>query len=348
MNRCEGFRARTLSDTASACREPIAIAVAGGAARAVLGKRVRGRVLAVFRRSFYVAFGDDVVCVGSPQLGLGPLNLLCARRDDTAWVDDGVGEGADVACNRTTLDVGRGLRFDFGTADIWQPPLPVVASPAAIRIGLALVACSVRERRPGGLGAILAQSAHAGDDAAWDHDDALGAAAWPAIRSLREGLAAAFGGAASLPSITALVGLGPGLTPSGDDFLGGLMIALHYFGRHDVARHVATAVLPVAARETSLISAAYLRCAARGEGARVLFDVLECIAAGDGAPLEARLDAIDGIGHTSGWDSLAGAALACDVLQDSARNTSTATSAACAFDGATTTPASSSSSTCRE
>jgi hypothetical protein len=198
------------------------------------------------------------------------------------------------------------------------------------------------------LGACVALSADDENDRAWDQDDALLRAAWPAIRSLRDGIAAALGGAASLPSITALVGLGPGLTPSGDDFLGGVMIALHYFGRPDVARHVATAVLPVAARETSLISAAYLRCAARGEGARVLFDVLESIAAGDGAVLEARLDAIDAVGHTSGWDSLAGAALACDVLQDSARSTSIATSAACAFDGATTTPASSSSPTCRE
>lgn len=342
------YRTRTLMDAASSCRDPIAIAVAGSAARAVLDKRERGRVLAVFRRSFYVAFGDDVVCLGSPQLGLGPLNLLCARRDDKAWGDEGIREGADVACTRTTLTVGRGLQFDFGTADVWYPPRPVVASPAAIRIGLALVSHSVRERRPGALGACLAIFPHADSDGAWEHDDALLRAALPAIRALRESLLTGSSGAASMPSITALVGLGPGLTPSGDDFLGGLMIALHYFGRRDVARHVATAVLPAAARETSLISAAYLRCAARGEGARVLFDALECIAAGDGAALEARLDAIDAVGHTSGWDSLAGAALACDVLQESARSTSTATSAACAFEGATTTPASSSSLTCRE
>ena len=335
-------------DAAALRREPIAIAVAGSAARAVLDRRARGRVLAVFRRSFYVAFDDDVVCLGSLQLGLGPLNLLCARRDDVAWVEEGVDAGIHVTCTRTTLDVGSGLRFDFGAADVWHHPHPVVASPAAMRIGLALVARAVRQHRPGGLGAFLARSAPDTDVAARDHDDALLRAALPAIDVLRNGLAAMLAGAAPLPCVTALIGLGPGLTPSGDDLLGGVMIALHYFGRHDVARHVAAAVLPVAARETSLISAAYLRCAARGEGARVLFDVLECIAAGDGAVLEARLDAIDAVGHTSGWDCLAGAALACDVLQDSARNTSTATSAACAFDGATTTPASSSSSTCRE
>ena len=263
-------------------------------------------MLAVFRRSFYVAFGDDVVCLGSPRLGLGPLNLLCARRDDVAWAEEGVAVGADVVCARTTLDVGSGLRFDFATADVWRPPDAIAASAARVRIGLALVADSVRQRRPGGLGTFLARFAADVDDRAQEADDALLRAALPAIDALREEVAAMLSDAAPSPSVTALIGLGPGLTPSGDDFLGGLMIALHHFGRHDVSRRVAAAVLPVAARETSLISAAYLRCAARGEGARVLFDVLDCIAGGDGTVLEARLDAIDAVGHTSGWDALAG------------------------------------------
>ena len=120
-----------MTDAATRRREPIAIASAGSAARATLDRHPRGRVLAVFRRSFYVAFGDDVVCLGSPRLGLGPLNLLCARRDDVAWTEEGVAVGADVVCARTTLDVGSGLRFDFATADVWRPPDAIAASAAS-------------------------------------------------------------------------------------------------------------------------------------------------------------------------------------------------------------------------
>ena len=325
------------------------VAVIGCAARAVLDAHAEGRVLAVFRRSFYAAFDDEVVCIGTPQLGFGPLNMLCARRDDLAWADAGIEAGAAVACLDSALDVGGRIRFDFRAADVWRPPGTLAWIPATVAVGLDLMARNARLRKPGGLGALLARLAHDSESAMCECDDALLQAARPAVDALCDWLAATLAGAAvPPPPVSALIGLGPGLTPSGDDWLGGVMIALHHFGRPDVARRLADAVLPIAARNTSVISAAYLRCAARGEGSRVLFDALDCLAAADGAAMDARLDAIDAVGHTSGWDCLAGAALACGVLQASARSTSTANSAACAFDGATTTPASSSSATCRE
>ena len=37
----------------------------------------------------------------------------------------------------------------------------------------------------------------------------------------------------------ALIGLGPGLTPSGDDFIGGMLIALRMLGKHGAADAVA-------------------------------------------------------------------------------------------------------------
>ena len=325
------------------------VAVIGCAARAVLDAHGEGRVLAVFRRSFYAAFDDEVVCVGPPQLGPGPLNLLCARRNDTAWADRGIEAGAGVSCLDSALDVAGRLRFDFRAADVWRPPGTIAGTPAAVGVGLDLLARKVRLRKPGGFGALLARPVHDAESTAWEFDDALLRTARPAVDALRGWLAATLAGAAvPPPPVSALIGLGPGLTPSGDDFLGGAMIALHHCGRRDVAHRLAGAVLPIAARDTSLISAAYLRCAARGEGASVLFDALDSLAAADSATMDARLDAIDAVGHTSGWDCLAGAALACEVLQASARSTLTASSAACAFDGAATTPASSSSATCRE
>lgn len=325
------------------------VVVVGSAAREVLDAHAQGRVLAVFRRSFYVVFDDEVVCVGPPQLGAGPLNALCARREDVPWADAGIEVGAAASCLGAELDVGGRIRFDFGAADVWRPPSTLAWTPATVADGLDLLARKARLRRPGGLGALLAGLGRDSEGAMGECDDALLRAARPAVDALRDWLAATFAGAAvPPPPVAALIGLGPGLTPSGDDWLGGAMIALHHFGRPDIAQRLADAVLPAAARNTSVISAAYLRCAARGEGSRVLFDALACLAAAGGATIDARLDAIDAVGHTSGWDCLAGAALACGVLQASARSTSTASSAACAFDGAATMPASSSRATCRE
>jgi hypothetical protein len=328
--------------------ETAEVAVIGCAARAVLDARVEGRVLAVFRRSFYTVFDDDVVCVGPPQLGFGPLNVLCARRDD-ALMEAGIEAGAAVSCLDAALDVGGKVRFDFRAADLWRPPGTIAWTPATVGASLDLMARKARTRKPGGLGALLARRAHDSQSAVWEGDDALLHAARPAVDALCDWFAATLAGNdVPPPSVAPLIGLGPGLTPSGDDWLSGAMIALHHFGRRDVARRLAAAVLPIAARDTSVISAAYLRCAARGEGAQVLFDALDTLTTADGAAMDACLGAIDAVGHTSGWDCLAGAALACDALQASARSTSTASSAACAFDGAATMPASSSSATCRE
>lgn len=99
----------------------------------------------------------------------------------------------------------------------------------------------------------------------------------------------------------ALIGLGPGLTPAGDDFVGGAMIALRAFGHEDAADRIAAWALPLAQERTSRISRAHLECAARGEGHEALHDWLNGFAPADLARL-AR------IGHTSGLDAAVGAA----------------------------------------
>ena len=69
--------------------------------------------------------------------------------------------------------------------------------------------------------------------------------------------------------VSGLMGLGPGLTPSGDDILGGILIALHCLGRLDQAGILWDAIGREAHR-TNRISQAHLYAAAHGMGAEVL------------------------------------------------------------------------------
>jgi hypothetical protein len=102
----------------------------------------------------------------------------------------------------------------------------------------------------------------------------------------------------SLDAATAeLIGLGPGFTPSGDDYLGGVLIALHAVRRAMHAESLWRWLEPRLAARTSELSAAHLAAAAAGEGHEALHEVL------NGAPLER----LGGIGHVSGWDAFAGA-----------------------------------------
>ena len=98
----------------------------------------------------------------------------------------------------------------------------------------------------------------------------------------------------------ALIGLGPGLTPAGDDFVGGAMIALRAFGDDAAADHIAGWALPLARTNTNRISRAHLECAARGEGHEALHSFL---ASSD----PRHLERLARIGHTSGMDAAAGA-----------------------------------------
>ena len=98
----------------------------------------------------------------------------------------------------------------------------------------------------------------------------------------------------------ALIGLGPGLTPAGDDFVGGAMIALRAAGNGALADRVAAWALPLAKERTNRISRAHLQCAAAGEGHEALHDFLKTFG-------KEELDRLARVGHTSGLDAAAGA-----------------------------------------
>jgi len=125
--------------------------------------------------------------------------------------------------------------------------------------------------------------------------NALSAHAEPALGALDAWL----DGHALQDEAEGLIGLGPGLTPSGDDYLGGVLIALHARERAQQAGSLWRWLAPRLARRTSALSAAHLAAAAAGEGHELLHAVLN----GDAAP-----ERLDAVGHCSGWDALAGAA----------------------------------------
>jgi hypothetical protein len=96
-----------------------------------------------------------------------------------------------------------------------------------------------------------------------------------------------------------LLGVGPGLTPAGDDVLAGLLVGLWSFGQR--AEPLRLAVLAGLAGGTTDLSAALLRCAARGES---IPQVNQLLRAMSGSAWQGRLDHATydllRVGHTSG------------------------------------------------
>jgi len=218
----------------------------------------QGRVIAVFERSFYVETELGLACLGA--VSGGPLNARCKPLS--------VSEGAVMRRVGTTLSIGHEL-LGLERAQEWKP------APGRGRLDLGAVSVS-----PPGGGLSRVAIALARDETP-PQDDPLLRQAVPCIEALRRG---------DLDAAAPLLGLGPGLTPSGDDFIGGFLI---------VSRHqrVAEWALALAPRRTNKISAAHLAAAAAGEAAAALHNAL------GGGPLTPLL----ALGHSSGWDMLTGA-----------------------------------------
>jgi len=116
---------------------------------------------------------------------------------------------------------------------------------------------------------------------------------------------------AATPAALALLGLGGGLTPSGDDFVGGMLFArqlLAAAGRAEPERwrRLADAVKQAATTCTHPISAALLSDLASGSGHAPLHEMVTALAAGDLPRARRAAATLARLGHSSGWDMLAG------------------------------------------
>lgn len=239
----------------------------GFAARRALSPGRRGKVIARFERSFYVATGGGLACIGATGLGRGPLNVLVPGIKDLPAL------GESIRCNRGSIRFSSGLTFPIQGAVLWRPvPAPAFRRGALPRI---------KHIFPAESEAL----------ASWIAQGALGS---PPKKA------------------SSLVGLGTGLTPAGDDLIGGALIALRAVGSKATAKRLGTWALRLAKTRTNRISRAHLACAASGEGHEALHQALSAILAGR-TNLENELSALRRIGHTSGMDALSGALLVLDV-----------------------------------
>jgi hypothetical protein len=128
--------------------------------------------------------------------------------------------------------------------------------------------------------------------------NALSAHAQPALDAVEEWIA----GNALEARAEELIGLGPGLTPPGDDYLGGVMVALHLLDRAGQAAALWRWIEPRLARRSNAISAAHLAAAAAGEAHEALHDCLSGLFQRE-PDWPGLLDRLKG----SGWSALAGA-----------------------------------------
>lgn len=251
---------------------------------------------------------DRVLSVVTPSIGPGPFALVVFRPEiemngqiDFASL---VNAESVVKVSGDRLEVGS-VTIDTSGAEIWQPrPAWSVLSPD-------MLAPQVR-----GLWRLLQENAPSDSMAAMLVDrpseayHQIANNAWAELaKGLKEGdLKLCKRGA------RALAGLGPGLTPAGDDFLMGIIYAIHSSRDYDSSQYLIDAISGTAAPRTTRLSAAWLAAASRGEASSDWHTFVEALVAGNTAEVEAAALSILPTGHTSGADALAGFLAAVAIL----------------------------------
>jgi hypothetical protein len=297
--RAEAICARP--DRSAACGKA---GLVGPVAARALRQGALGRVFALFAQSLYLELDAGWVCLGGASLAVGPLTLICApmpEGDLRAHLS--VGDAARIETD--TLLVGP-LRIELGEAEPWWPAAVGAWDRHSLARGLAAASTAVRNLNAQDGLALLARAGTA-------ERQALARAAAGPLSHLAQVLSAADTAPEVPPAsakIAPLIGLGPGLTPSGDDVLSGVLVALSLLGRTPLRDGLWRALQGAIAERTTDLSRAQLAAAAEGLGGAQLHEVLSVIMTGASAHIQAACAALGRVGHTSGWDALAGALLA--------------------------------------
>jgi hypothetical protein len=246
------------------------------AVASVLGRApAPARVLGVFPTAVYVDAGDTVVAVVTQDaVRLPNAIVVSAGSAQRPFGHVGVRTAASVGQGYVSLGslIVRGTRW-------WDPRVRLddfdrARAAANLRAIEGLLAAA--PRRPG----IVVPRGLA---------DAFRSRHLPAVLAHARGL----------------VGLGPGLTPSGDDILSGALAAFRVLGTDGrFADALASAVTALAPGRTTALSATLLRLAADGQVSEEAARVLRAVPRADA--LEPAVRALLGLGHTSGADLAAG------------------------------------------
>ncbi len=242
------------------------------------------RPLAALSRSLYLDIAGDVVWLGPPGSTLHARAMIA----DTA-IDDPGGDAAP--------------QIEMSLARVWRPPaLPtVIARDAIARAAADLARTAAGLDRPEGFGPILAGARPS----------------FPlerAVDDVTTFLAACAAGEASTAAAKAerLLGLGPGLTPAGDDLVGGAFFARRTLAEAGVQDDLASwrvAAETIRARaevRTHRISAALLGDLVDGHGYAPLHELTVALACGNASLARVAAARLIRIGHSSGWDLLVG------------------------------------------
>jgi hypothetical protein len=219
--------------------------------------------------------------------------------------------GAPFNVDEHGLRIGPGVLLESTAASLWQPcPIKtgevvrLAELPGRVRTLTLILDCA----QAPGLGQFIPQIVHDKSEPVTTTDDPVLLRAKPLVLNAADAFRKGDGERAALCA-DALVGLGAGLTPSGDDFLGGLLFGASALRTGYPGSRFVDVEIPVKTyrARTHPISFTLLCDHASGHAIAPLHSIVNGILTG--ASIESIRPAVlqlVHVGHSTGWDTLAG------------------------------------------
>lgn len=224
----------------------------------------------------------EVLSIVAPEIGNGPFNLV---NDDGVLFSEHLSVQSPISNSRNHLNLGN-LTISTADAKIWSP------RPDWERL---------HARKDN----ILNQLAKLPIIA----EHSFGTNYQMPMSQFSTSLISALTNAdipSSLVAVQRLAGLGIGLTPAGDDFILGAILAAWIIHPLEIVSALAKEIANTAAPLTTSLSAAWLKSAGNGEVGILWHDLFGSLLNADTVRIQTATDKILAVGETSGADALAG------------------------------------------
>lgn len=286
----------------------------GPTARRVLGSCKSGCVLSSHSKGVYCCFGDDILLVQEAGEEVVPFGILLASLAPLARAR----AGSPLHCSGELLCFHHlGIVVDCANA---PTPQPVDFSLDIEHLPLRLERL-VRSATALGSGSAMLLANHlpvlnGGGEAPPELADVWARALWNPLRNMAEYCKNQGDQASARRMLHDLLGLGPGLTPLGDDIICGAMVAARELERNfpflrPVRENMSLAIQELCSSRTTPQSAAFLKSAAKGESFILLLRVMRQLfgrrhARPASPDRVSSLRSLLGVGHSSGQGFLLG------------------------------------------
>ena len=283
-----------------------------------LKEGAEGAVDGVFDAAINILFAGGLVSLVLEAVQRGPLNVTLRLPVELSRMPLlGMRAGDKVRVQGLTLELGDCHRIPFGSAAIYSPKLkfelPMLADNE-IEANLEVVReTALLFGNRAGLGELLTLTAPRTARTVARRLNIFASFALPRIVSLEQAFRSEEKNALR-HAVNELIGLGPGLTPSSDDMLAGIILLCVLYAKNSgraerTSRLIAQIATEEACGRTTIISEEYLRQAASGRGNESVIRLCTALLTGGQESVEQETRRVLAIGETSGTDTILGIVL---------------------------------------